>query len=132
MPVMSTATCEKSASPPRSSATMPPIAISALSGGGCSRLRIEPEQPPAGLDLARLGKLHADDAKLAPRDAAAADCRVENAVSMPHDALPRGHHSTAAKTRIWNLDVRLKGAGALEPGLAARAVSANQWERPRA
>ena len=48
-----------------------------------ARVGIELEQPPAGFDLAGFGKLHADNAKIAPCDAASADRRVENAVPTP-------------------------------------------------
>jgi len=47
-----------------------------------TRIRIEVKQPPR-IDLARLGKLHADNARRAPYDAAAADRRIEDGVPAP-------------------------------------------------
>ena len=41
------------------------------------------EQPPPGFDLARLGQLHAQNAQLAPCDAASADRRIEYRVPTP-------------------------------------------------
>ena len=53
-------------------------------------------QPPSGFDLARLGQLHADDAGMAPCDAASADHRIENAVPTPrhYATYPGRDHST--------------------------------------
>src|SRR5438876_951905 len=49
-------------------------------------LRESPEQPCARRALARLGKLDADDAGPAPRDAALTDGRVEERETLPrHD-----------------------------------------------
>ena len=69
-----------------------------------ARIRIELIQPPPRIDLANLGKLHANNARRPPRDAAAADPRIENSVATPrHTPLaPRKDHSTAVGTRIWN------------------------------
>ena len=68
---------------------------------------IELEQPLAGFDLARLGQLHADDAGIAPRDAATADPRIENGVPTPRHTPPHpgGHHSTATKPRIRKIRI---------------------------
>ena len=57
------------------------------------------QQPPAGFDLARFGQLHADNAEMAPCDAASADPRVEYGVPTPrhYATLPQRHHSTAQK-----------------------------------
>ena len=44
---------------------------------------IEPKQAPAGFDLARFRQLHANNAAIAPCDAASADCRIENGVPTP-------------------------------------------------
>ena len=53
-----------------------------------ARLRIEPVKTPPGLDLPRFRQLHADDAGLAPRDAATADAGVKDCVVSPHQRTP--------------------------------------------
>ena len=89
--------------------------------------RIEAEQPAPGIDLARFGKLHADDAIVAPCDAASADRGVKNRVPIPrHDATqPRGDHNTVINRRIWNLYFRLR------TGLAVPVPAAGRAERGR-
>jgi len=60
-----------------------------------ARVGIEVKQPLAGFDLAGFGKLHADNARITPCDAASADRRVEYGVRPPrHTMYPRTHHST--------------------------------------
>ena len=76
------------------------------------------------------GIIHRDpDACRPPRDAAAADPRIENSVATPrHTPLaPRKDHSTAVGTRIWNLDVWLRAwRGGGGNRLADGAGSGNQ------
>ncbi len=64
---------------------------------------IEPKQALAGFDLARLGKLHADDPGMAPCDAAPAQTRIEYRVPTPrhYATQPRKHHSTVTNRRTW-------------------------------
>ena len=84
MPVISSATSERSAALPRSSAAMPSIATLDFGGGrSFAGLGKELKQPAPGFDLARLGQLHAQDAAIAPCDAASADHRIENGVPTP-------------------------------------------------
>ena len=100
MPVMSSVTSERSLSPPRSSATMPSIAISTFSGRAkFAGLGIELEQPLARVDLAGFRELHAHDPEIAPCDAAAANSGVENACTHapPYASNPRADHNTATK-----------------------------------
>ena len=70
-----------------------------------ARLGKMPEQAPPGVDLARLGQLHAYHAGIAPDNAATADARVEYRVPTPrHNAtLARKHHNTVTIGRTWNL-----------------------------
>ena len=53
-----------------------------------ARIRIELIQPPPRIDLANFRKLHANNARRPPRDAAAADRRVENSVPTPRHTPP--------------------------------------------
>ena len=77
------------------------------------RLRIKAEKTPQGLDFPRLRQLHADDAGLAPHDAATADAGVKDCVTTPHQRCPnpKWHHNTVMIGRTWNLQVRLRALG---------------------
>lgn len=57
-------------------------------GSKFAGIGIETKQAPPCFDLARFRQLHADDAAIAPCDAASADCRIENGVPTPR------HHAT--------------------------------------
>jgi len=86
--------------PPRHRATDPAMTRLRLGGGGGpGRSREAFDESPPQLVIARAGQGRADDAGLAPGDAAAADGRVEQAEAGL--AGRGGHASPSGKTPTW-------------------------------
>ena len=96
-----------------------------------ARVGVKLEQPLAGFDLARLGKLHADQAGMAPRDAAMADRRAEYRVRPPrHTLFPTStiapsQAAARQKIGIWS------GCDDFDRPMAWRSASSRQARRRR-